>query len=35
MEKLYTAKTRPGANCDTAHAFLIAKFSLKESRENY
>ena len=29
MEKLYTlAKTRPGANCGSDHALLIAKFRL-------
>ena len=31
MEKLYTVskKTRPGANCDSDHEFLIAIFRLK------
>ena len=28
MEKLYTAKTRPGADCDSDHELLIAKFRL-------
>ena len=27
--KLYTAKTRPGADCDLDHELLIAKFRLK------
>ena len=29
MEKLYTAKTRPGAACGSDHELLIAKFRLK------
>ena len=30
MEKLYTvSKTRPGADCDSEHELLIAKFRLK------
>ena len=29
MEKLYTAKTRLGANCGSDHELLIAKFRLK------
>jgi len=29
MEKLYTAKTRPGADCGSDHELLIAKFRLK------
>ena len=30
MEKLYTVtKTRPGADCGSAHELLIAKFRLK------
>ena len=30
MEKLYTvSKTRPGAECDSDHELLIAKFRLK------
>ena len=26
MEKVYTAKTRPGADCSSCHELLIAKF---------
>ena len=29
MEKLYKAKTRPGADCGSDHELLIAKFRLK------
>ena len=29
MEKLYTAKTRPGADCSSDHELLILKFRLK------
>ena len=29
MEKLYTAKTRPGADCGSDHEILISKFRLK------
>ena len=29
MEKLYTAKTRPGADCGSDHELLTAKFRLK------
>ena len=29
MEMLYTAKTRPGADCGSDHELLIAKFRLK------
>ena len=29
MEKLYTAKTKPGADCGSDHELLIAKFRLK------
>ena len=29
MEKLYTAKTRPGADCGSDHELLITKFRLK------
>ena len=29
MEKLYTQKTRPGADCGSDHQLLIAKFRLK------
>ena len=29
MEKLYTVKTRPGADCGTDHELLVAKFRLK------
>ena len=33
MEKLYTVrKTRPGADCGSAHQLLIAKFRLKLKR---
>ena len=28
-ETIQSAKTRPGANCDSAHELLIAKFRLK------
>ena len=31
---IQSAKTRPGADCGSDHEFLIAKFRLKESREN-
>ena len=30
-----SAKTRPGADCGSDHELLIAKFRLKESRENH
>ena len=34
MEKLYTvSKTRPGADCGSDHALLIAKFRLKLKKE--
>ena len=29
MEKLYKAKTRPGADCGSVHELFIAKFRLK------
>ena len=29
MQKFYTAKTRPGADCGSDHELLIAKFRLK------
>ena len=29
MEKLYTTKTKPGADCGSDHELLIAKFRLK------
>ena len=29
MEKLYTVKTRPGADCGSDHELLIAKFRLR------
>ena len=29
MEKLYTVKTRPGADCGSDHELHIAKFRLK------
>ena len=29
MEKLYTAKRRPGVDCGSDHELLIAKFRLK------
>ena len=29
MEKFYTAKSRPGADCGSDHELLIAKFRLK------
>ena len=33
MEKLYTvSKTRPGAECDSDHELLIAKFRLKQKK---
>ena len=32
---MQSAKTRPGADCGSDHEFLIAKFRLKESRENH
>ena len=31
---IQSAKTRPGADCGSDHELLIAKFRLKESREN-
>ena len=34
MEKIYTvSKTRPGADCGSDHALLIAKFRLKLKKE--
>ena len=33
MEKLYTAKTRLGADCGSDHELLIAKFRLKLKKE--
>ena len=32
---IQSAKTRPGADCDSDHELLITKFRLEESRENY
>ena len=32
---IQSAKIRPGADCSSDHQLHIAKFSLKESRENY
>ena len=32
-EKLYTAKTRPGADCGSDHELLIVKFRLKLKKE--
>ena len=32
---IQSAKTRPGADCGSDHELLIAKFRLKESRENH
>ena len=32
---IQSAKTKPGADCGSDHELLIAKFRLKESRENY
>ena len=32
---MQSAKTRPGADCGSDHELLIAKFRLKESRENH
>ena len=32
---IQSAKTRPGADCGSDHEILIAKFRLKESRENH
>ena len=32
---IQSAKTRLGADCGSDHEFLIAKFRLKESRENH
>ena len=29
MQKLYTAKTRPGADCGSVHELFIVKFRLK------
>ena len=31
---IQSAKTRPRADCDSDHELLIAKFRIKESREN-
>ena len=33
MEKLYTAKTRLGADCGSDHKLLIAKFRFKLKKE--
>ena len=36
MEKLYTvSKNKKGAHCGSDHELLVAKFRLKESRENH
>ena len=32
---IWSAKTRPGTDCGSDHELLIAKFRLKESRENH
>ena len=32
MQKFYTAKTRPGADCGSDHELLIAKFRLKRKK---